>query len=134
MGSSGYMYAMDYDGTMIMHPNKDEIFQKNILKTDIGEEILKNKTGIGEYKYNGVRKIVAYNEDKDMGLIYVANIPIDEFMGTSKTVVNIVLIMGVISAIVAVVLSVLIAKSLTNRINNVVVAMESLAKVILQIN
>ncbi|AGX44691.1 methyl-accepting chemotaxis protein [Clostridium saccharobutylicum] len=128
MGSSGYMYAMDYDGTMIMHPNKDEIFQKNILKTDIGEEILKNKTGIGEYKYNGVRKIVAYNEDKDMGLIYVANIPIDEFMGTSKTVVNIVLIMGVISAIVAVVLSVLIAKSLTNRINNVVVAMESLAK------
>ncbi|OOM16036.1 methyl-accepting chemotaxis protein [Clostridium saccharobutylicum] len=128
MGLSGYMYAMDYEGTMVMHPNKDEIFQKNILKTGIGEEILKNKTGIGEYEYNGVRKIVAYNEDKDMGLIYVANIPIDEFMGTSKTVVNIILIMGVISAIVAAVLSVLISKSLTNRINNVVVAMESLAK------
>jgi len=128
MGLSGYVYVMDYEGTMVMHPKQEEIFQKNILKISIGEEILKNKTGTGEYEYNGVKKLVAYNEDKDMGLIYVANIPTSEFTGTSKTVMSLMLIIGVIALIVSSIIAVLISKNLTNHINNVVRAMDMMSK------
>ncbi|NMF06690.1 methyl-accepting chemotaxis protein [Clostridium beijerinckii] len=128
MGSSGYIFVLDYKGTTVMHPNKEEIFQNNISKSTIGEEILNKKTGIGEYEYNGVKKIAAYNEDKDMGLIYVTNIPTAEFTGTTKTVMNLMLIIGLIALIVSSIISLIISKNITNPINNVVRSMESMAK------
>lgn len=127
VGASGYIYVMDYEGTMVMHPKKEEIFQKNILKTSIGPEILKKKAGSGEYEYNGVKKLVAYNEDKDMGLIYVANIPTAELTKTTNTVINLMLIIGVGAFIIAGIIAALVAKALSNRINNVSGAMDSIS-------
>lgn len=128
IGSSGYIFAMDNSGTILMHPDKKEIFQKNFLHTSIANEVLHKKVGIGEYKYNGIGRLIAYNMDKDMGLIYVANIPTSEFMKISKTVINIMLIIIGIALIIALIIALLISKSITNRINKVVNAMENVAK------
>ncbi|MCH5138270.1 methyl-accepting chemotaxis protein [Clostridiaceae bacterium UIB06] len=128
IGTTGYIYAMDYEGTMVMHPKKEEIFQKNILKINIGKDILNKKTGTDEYEYNGVKKLVAFNEDKNMGLIYVANIPTTELTETTTTVINLMSIIAVIALIVSVIMSVLISKSLSIHINNVAKAMEDIAK------
>ncbi len=128
IGSSGYISVVDKEGTAIMHPKKEEIFQKNFLKTSIAKEVLSKKIGIGEYEYNGVKKLTAYNEDKDMGLIYVANIPTSEFTGTTKIVINLIMMIALIALIIAIIVSVYISKGLTNPINNVVRAMESISK------
>lgn len=128
IGSSGYVYAMDYEGNMLMHPNKEEINQKKILETKIGQEILTKKSGIGEYKNNNANLLVAYGEDKDMGLIYAANIPTSEFMGTAKTVMYLILGISIIAFIISSIFSVLISKSIVNRINSVANAMENVAK------
>jgi len=128
MGASGYIFVIDKEGTVVMHPNKEEIFQKNFLNSSISKDILEKKTGVSEYEYNGVKKLVAYNEDKDMGLIYLANIPTSEFMETSKTVVELMLTIMVIVLIVSSISALLISKKLTNSINNVVKAMGSVAE------
>ncbi|MCH5138671.1 methyl-accepting chemotaxis protein, partial [Clostridiaceae bacterium UIB06] len=128
IGSSGYIFAIDNNGTTVMNPNKDEIFKKSFLNTSIANEVLQKKTGTGEYEYNGVKKLIAYNVDKDMGLIYGANIPTSEFMGISKTVINIMLIIGVIALIATAIIALLISKSITNPISKVVNAMGNVAK------
>lgn len=128
MGESGYVFAIDKEGTTVMHPKQEEIFQKNFLNISISKEVLDKKTGISEYEYNGVKKLVAYNEDKGMGLIYLANIPTSEFMETSKTVVNLMLTIIVIVVIVSGIVAILISRNLTNSINNVVKAMGSVAE------
>ncbi|AWI04731.1 methyl-accepting chemotaxis protein [Clostridium drakei] len=128
IGSSGYIFAIDNNGTTVMDPEKNEIFKKNFLNTSIAKEVLNKKTGTGEYRYNGVKKLIAYNMDKDMGLIYVANIPTSEFMKISKTVINIMLIIIGIALIIAAIIALLISKSITNRISKVVSAMENVAK------
>ncbi|WP_411678752.1 methyl-accepting chemotaxis protein [Clostridium thailandense] len=124
IGSSGYIFAIQEDGTTLLHPNKDEIFTKNFLKVGISKEILNKKSGIGEYEYNNVKKLVAYNEDKEMGIIYIANIPIAELMKTSKAVINLMGIIGVIVLIVLIISAIAISKKFTNGINSVVKAME----------
>lgn len=128
IGTSGYIFAMDNNGTILMHPDKKEIFQKNFLHTSVANEVLHKKTGIGEYEYNGIRRLIAYNMDKDMGLIYVANIPTSEFMGISKAVINIMLIIGTIALFITAIIALLISKRMTNRINKIVNAMENVAK------
>lgn len=128
MGASGYIFVINSEGITLMHPNKEEIFQKNFLNVSISKEVLDKKAGIGEYEYNGVKKLVAYNGDKDMGLIYLANIPTSEFMETSKTVVELMLTIMVIVLIISSIAALLISKKLTNSIKNVVKAMGSVAE------
>lgn len=128
IGGTGYIYAMNYDGTMIMHPKNEEIFEKNILKTSIAQEMLNKKTGTGEYEYTGVKKLVAYNEDKDMQLIYVANIPTSEFTKTTKTVISLMSIITAIALVGSIIMSLIISKGLTMHISNVAKAMEDISK------
>lgn len=124
IGSSGYIFAIQEDGTTVIHPNKNEIFKKNFMKLDISKEILNKKSGIGEYEYNNSKKLVAYNEDKSMNLIYIATIPTAEFTETSKSVTSLLIIIVAIVIIIAIMLAVAISKKFTDGINGVVKAME----------
>lgn len=128
IGKSGYVFAIDGEGTTVMHPNNDEIFKKGILNTSIGKELLSKKTGNGEYEYNGVKKIISYKENPEWGLIYAANIPASELTVVTSTVINSMLIIGVIALIVSVGLSTLISKKLSNPINDIVKAMKVIAQ------
>lgn len=123
IGSSGYMFALQEDGTTALHPNKDEIFQKNFLDIGVSKEVLSKKSGIGEYEYNGVKKLVSYNNNNDIGLIYLAVIPTSELMGTSKEVISLMGVIVLIALIISIILAVIMSKRFTNSINGVVKAM-----------
>ncbi|WP_459478447.1 methyl-accepting chemotaxis protein [Clostridium saccharoperbutylacetonicum] len=123
IGSSGYIFAIQEDGTTALHPNKDEIFQKNFLDIGISKEVLSKKSGIGEYEYNGVKKIVAYDNNNDIGLIYLSVIPTAELMGTSKEVISLMGIIVLIALIISVIFAVIMSRRFTNSINSVVKAM-----------
>ncbi|MFT8347542.1 methyl-accepting chemotaxis protein [Clostridium saccharoperbutylacetonicum] len=123
IGSSGYIFAIQEDGTTALHPDKDEIFQKNFLDTSISKEVLSKKSGIGEYEYNGVKKIVAYDNNNDIGLIYLSVIPIAELMGTSKEVISLMGIIVLIALVISIILAVIMSNRFTNSINSVVKAM-----------
>ena len=128
IGSSGYIFAINNDGTTVIHPNKEEIFKQSLLATSIGTEILTNKTGTGEYEYEGTKKLIAYDEDKDWGLIYAANIPTSEFTGLARTTTNLMLTIGIIALIISGITSLFVSQSLTQHINNIVKAVENMAK------
>ncbi|GKX67343.1 methyl-accepting chemotaxis protein [Inconstantimicrobium mannanitabidum] len=128
IGESGYLFAIDSDGTTVMHPKQTEIFQKGILKTSVGNEILSKKTGSAEYVYNGVKKLVVYSADKNTGLIYLANIPESELTGISSIVMTVIFTISGVALILSVLLSMAIARALTNHINSVVKAMDNISE------
>ena len=78
IGTSGYVFILQDDGTTIAHPNNDEILNRNFLKIDKSTEILKNQNGLTEYTYNGVTKEIAYTTDPNLGWTYIATIPTNE--------------------------------------------------------
>jgi methyl-accepting chemotaxis protein len=91
IGETGYVFTIDTQGTTVMHPDKDQIFKKDFTNTSISKEVLSKKVGIGEYDYKGIKKLVAYSEDKEWGFIYLASIPTSELTVTTKTVINVIL-------------------------------------------
>ncbi|OOM78858.1 methyl-accepting chemotaxis protein [Clostridium sp. BL-8] len=128
IGKSGYVFAIDSEGTTVLHPKSEEIFKKGILDTSIGKELLSKKTGNGEYEYNGVKKLISYKENTEWGLIYAANIPASELTVVTSTVINSMLIIGVIALIVSASMAALISKSLSNPIKDIVKAMKVIAQ------
>jgi len=58
IGESGYFYVMDYKGGIIVHPDEKT---QDLSMYDFAKEMLKNKSGIVEYDWEGKHKIVAYD-------------------------------------------------------------------------
>lgn len=128
MGKTGSLFAMQDDGTMIIHKDKDEIFNKNFLNVDVSSKILKDKKGTIEYTYKGVDKLAAYDYNSTLGWIFVASIEKSELMGTSNAVLRTTIILSLIAVILSIILSLFITKKLSSPIIKVSNAMNRLAE------
>ncbi|MCY6370004.1 methyl-accepting chemotaxis protein [Clostridium ganghwense] len=128
IGDTGYIFIAVEDGTTIMHPNKEEILKKNLLKIDIGQNILDTKNGIDSYTYNGVEKLISYETDSKTGWTYIATIPIKELTKVSDSIVKIILIVIAIAVAATIVISLNMAKRLTKPIEAVSDVMDKVSK------
>ncbi|MBU3106095.1 methyl-accepting chemotaxis protein [Clostridium gasigenes] len=128
IGSSGYLFILQADGTTIAHPNSDELLNQNFLKIDKSTEILKNKDGLTKYTYNGVTKELAYKTDPNLGWTYIATIPMNELTKTSDLVTKTMLIIIFIVTIVVLLLALIISKGIAAPILNVSNAMNHVSK------
>lgn len=128
IGTSGYLFIVQDDGTMIAHPNTDELLNQNFLKIDKSAEVFKNKNGLTQYTYNGVSKELAYKTDPELGWTYIATIPMNELTKTSDLVTKTMLIIILIVTIVVLVLAMMIAKGISAPILNVSSAMNHISK------
>jgi methyl-accepting chemotaxis protein len=90
-GNTGYPYIIDSAGVLITHPkyalkdNKSIVDHSNPELTRIvTEQMLKGVEGSGEYRFEGVAKIVTFVPFKIGNAIYsiAATCPTEEFMGT----------------------------------------------------
>ncbi|SHF37420.1 methyl-accepting chemotaxis protein [Desulfacinum infernum DSM 9756] len=64
VGTTGYAYMTDKEGTIIAHPNKDLIFKLNLHKVagleSLAAAMDSGKAGVVEYQYKGDDKISGY--------------------------------------------------------------------------
>ncbi|MBP2626986.1 MAG: methyl-accepting chemotaxis protein [Firmicutes bacterium] len=66
-GETGYAFALQSNGLVIVHPNKDFVLKKNIVTDDAMPDLksamqtmIKGQAGISHYTYEAVDKLVAY--------------------------------------------------------------------------
>lgn len=86
IGITGYFYVMDSKGNLIVHPTSQG---KNISKYDFIQEIMKKKTGVIQYPWEGEDKIVAYKYYKDRDWIIAGGSYLNEFIGpTMKDIIS----------------------------------------------
>ena len=67
IGRTGYAYLYNKDGFVIAHPGKDNLLKLNMKQFDFGRQMIKEKSGLIQYTYKGVNKIVAFQLDENSG-------------------------------------------------------------------
>ncbi len=66
LGETGYAFMVSQDGTVIAHINSDLIMEDNFLENKpesllvIARKMVNREQGVGDYKFNGEKKILAY--------------------------------------------------------------------------
>ncbi|MCB2299080.1 methyl-accepting chemotaxis protein [Clostridium tagluense] len=128
IGDTGIVYIIESDGTAIAHVDEKEILQKNMLKLDIGKEIIEKKKGRGQYTYNGVSKLVAYDTNKEIGWTFVASIPEKELTKTASLVLIVLAGIVLLTIIIAAAIAIIIAKGISKPIEKVSEAMSKIAE------
>jgi len=129
VGETGYIYAIDSEGTLQVHPAKEGA---NISQYDFIKEIMakgpKLKAGeIGWIIYPWINKelgeteprnkIVAYTYFADWDWIVAAGSYLEEFTSPVKTVRNTILIIGVLCLALALVMGYFLSRGITQPIS-----------------
>lgn len=97
IGTTGYFYAMDLNGNLVIHPNQ-KLENTSIYQYDFAKDMIKNKNGVVRYKWEGKYEMVAYKYYPPKNFIIAGGSYEDEFIG--PTIKRIKLIFIVASIIV----------------------------------
>ncbi len=94
---SGYIYVVEPDGTMLMHPNTEILLDKESFNSlPIADTVKMSPHGSGKYTFNGETKYYIYDTESN-GWIYVAVMPQNDVENLAKTIVNLLsIITGII--------------------------------------
>lgn len=121
-----YSYIIDKNGLVIAHPNENYIMKENItIKSDAINEsivekssyILDTKIGSIQYTYNGISSMNYFREIPNTdGWKLIIKIPNDYWHGPIKYIGTRLIIIGVIGFIIAAILGILVARSISTPI------------------
>ncbi|QEK11560.1 methyl-accepting chemotaxis protein [Crassaminicella thermophila] len=119
IGNEGYIYVTDKNGIMIAHPNKELIGKDDFRKLSIWEQAHSKKSGFFEYLFKGRNKFAVFYTNPITGWKIVASMDHDELL-TDTNVIKHFTIFGIfIGIIVAVILSLFIARNISKPLNRV---------------
>jgi methyl-accepting chemotaxis protein len=72
VGQRGYVYLLDDKGRFIAHPNQDNILNVDVSGYDWGQEVLRKKQGFTLYQWEGIDKLLAYDQVPSTGWVVAA--------------------------------------------------------------
>lgn len=67
IGSHGYAFVTDSEGLMLAHPKAEYLMKLNLSSQDWGREMLREKSGTLNYKFEGAQKLVAFRQEPQTG-------------------------------------------------------------------
>jgi methyl-accepting chemotaxis protein len=148
-GKSGYAFITDEKGVMISHPkyslkdNNSLADPKNgaELNSIFKDKIAQNQTGVTDYTFENIHKLMAYRPSKigDHTYYFIATIPRNELYGaidemqasTSKTIKHTVvqlLIVSLVMLAVASLVNIIISRGITRAIIDMVERLKDIAQ------
>ncbi|MCM8711211.1 methyl-accepting chemotaxis protein [Clostridium sp. SYSU_GA19001] len=116
IGKDGYLFVSDSKGIMIAHPDKSLIGSDIVTTVSYWERAKVQNSGFETYKYKGEDKFISYTTNAKTSWKIMASQPIEELLSKTKIIINtnvqIVLIIGIIAAIIAL----LVSRGITSKI------------------
>ncbi len=114
--NSGYIYVVEPDGTMLMHPDSSLLLDKESFNNlPIAEETKKMPSGGGSYTFRGEKKYYLFDTE-DNGWIYVATMPQNEVESLSNTIIMVLSIIVAIILVVAPFMAIIFANGIVKPI------------------
>lgn len=116
IGKDGYLFVSDSKGIMIAHPDKSLIGGDIVTTLSYWERAKVQNSGFETYKYKGEDKFISYTTNSKTSWKIMASQPTDELLSKTKIIINtniqIVLIIGIIAAVIAL----LVSRGITSKI------------------
>ncbi len=116
LGVTGYGYMINSAGTVIAHPNLDNIMKLNISEEDFGKTLITEKSGVVEYQWEGEHILAAFQEVPLTGWIFATRVEYAELFQDVVFLRNVNLITAFITLLVMSILLLFIVRSITRRI------------------
>lgn len=109
VGQTGYAYAVQEDGLIIMHPDQEKVMKDNILNNQfltqsaraVNERIARGETGSAIYDDQGVKKLAAFTPVQGTDWVLSLNVPVAEVTGVVSSFTIISLVTTIVMLIVA---------------------------------
>ncbi len=129
IGTTGYAYMANQNGIIVAHPKTEYVLELD-LKTLQGMEgitrnMMEGNLGVEDYTFKGVDKIAAFAPVPIAGWSVAATQDIEEFMTASRSIRNVILMVGLAFLTVTILAVLWFARSITMPINRVVAMMNS---------
>ncbi|HTZ39717.1 MAG TPA: methyl-accepting chemotaxis protein [Syntrophales bacterium] len=98
IGTTGYGYAVDRNGIIIAHPNKELILSLNVTQTegmkDFGAKMVAGKTDSETYVFKGVKKAAGFAPATLAGWSIGITQDYDELMAPARVIRNVIALIG----------------------------------------
>ncbi len=98
LGKTGYGYAVDKNGIIVSHPNKDLILSLNVVQTegmkDFGAKMIAGKTDSETYVFKGVKKLAGFAPVSLTGWSIGIAQDFDELMAPADNIRNVITLIG----------------------------------------
>ena len=126
IGKTGYVYIMDSKGKAIVHPKyKGE----DLSKYGFSKKIIETKDkGVIDYEFDGVYKRAAYKYFGPWDWYIVATANYEDLKSSSRTILNTIIITGLLIFILASILGLIMANKFVKPINKLKDCMEIASK------
>lgn len=130
IGETGYLVLMEGDGTVLAHPTKKELLAKNIDSLNIPElsDAVKNNSPMFNYKVDGVEKVGLVRTASRGNWKLLAVIDRSEILSSARSMMGMILLVGIAFIGIAVVLSYATANHITSGISRIKTIMEEIAR------
>jgi len=136
IGKTGYIYAMDMEGVLLVHPNSEG---KNLASYEFCKEMLTAAPTLGtaetgwviyDWDRNGkmAEKIVAYKYFKEWNWVLAAGSYMDEFTGGAREVATTVIIVGFFIILLSAVIGWWLAGAISKPLNKVTDMLKDIAQ------
>ena len=109
IGREGYAFVTDRNGIMIAHNDATLIGTDAPTKQSFWEKVKSNEKGFDRYTYNGANKFLSFETNKKTGWKIMASLDENELLADTKAVRNFTFYMIIFGAILALIVSALIA-------------------------
>ena len=132
VGSTGYVLAVNEDGLIIAHRDKDVVFKKNIKEIqgaeNVAQKMLSKQTGVGTYSTLGIERIAGYAPIGLTGWSIAASLTRDEFLAPVYGFRKGIIIAGAIFLMLSIVTTIVFARKISRPIAKVVEGMTEAAE------
>jgi methyl-accepting chemotaxis protein len=117
LGKSGYFAVIEKTGLFVLHPNKEKVLKVNINSVlgleSVAQKGLSGEIGYGACSLQGVKKVAGYSTVPSNGWVVYSIMDDDEFLATASAIGVIILLVASISAILAIVCFLFLARSIS---------------------
>jgi signal transduction histidine kinase len=119
--NDSYGFLIDLKGRVIGHPNPELVAEMTDLNyIPMVPEVLSGKTGVGEYVFEGVEKLVAYTPSEETGWGVLVQIPQKEAFKTITIFNRLLFLTAFLILLVSFVVVVVISGRLQKPVNDII--------------
>ncbi|MBF0507899.1 MAG: Cache 3/Cache 2 fusion domain-containing protein [Deltaproteobacteria bacterium] len=125
IGKNGYMFMLDAKGTILAHPDKQNILKTNLAEQEFGRNILAQKNGSLTYHWQGAEQIAYFATYAKNGWLLVATINKSDFLEPVRDIKNLSITLGGLAVVLLSLIIWLISTSAFKVVSRAVVGLSA---------